>query len=389
MKKQRNTLTPAITMIPVNQPLIAKNALKYVSDCIKTGWISSAGTYITRFEEAFAKFVGIKHAITTTNGTTALHLALATLGIGPGDEVILPDHTMFACAAAVIYTGAKPIVVDVERGTGNIDTSQIEKKFTKRTKAIMPVHIYGHPADMDPIVKLSKKYKLAIVEDAAEAHGALYKGKMVGSFGTINAFSFYANKIVTTGEGGMVVTNDDKLAQKARMLKDLAHSPKRRFLHEEIGFNYRLTNLQAALGLAQLEEVNRFIQKKQWMAKLYNELLADIEGITLPAEKPWIRNVYWMYAMLIEDSFGITRDELQKRLKDADIDTRTFFIPLHRQPALIKPGHYTGREKDYPIADEISQRGMYLPSGLAITKKEIEMICYTIHEIARKAKKKK
>ena len=376
-------------MIPVNQPLIAKNALKYVSDCIKTGWISSAGTYITRFEEAFAKFVGIKHAITTTNGTTALHLALATLGIGPGDEVILPDHTMFACAAAVIYTGAKPIVVDVERGTGNIDTSQIEKKFTKRTKAIMPVHIYGHPADMDPIVKLSKKYKLAIVEDAAEAHGALYKGKMVGSFGTINAFSFYANKIVTTGEGGMVVTNDDKLAQKARMLKDLAHSPKRRFLHEEIGFNYRLTNLQAALGLAQLEEVNRFIQKKQWMAKLYNELLADIEGITLPAEKPWIRNVYWMYAMLIEDSFGITRDELQKRLKDADIDTRTFFIPLHRQPALIKPGHYTGREKDYPIADEISQRGMYLPSGLAITKKEIEMICYTIHEIARKAKKKK
>lgn len=370
-------------MIPVNQPLIAKNALRYVSDCIKSGWISSAGSYINRFEEAFAAFIGVKYAITTTNGTTALHLALATLGIGPGDEVILPDHTMFACASAICYTGAKPVVVDVDRDTWNMDVTKIEKKITKRTKVIMPVHIYGHPVDMDPVLNLAKKYHIRVVEDAAESHGALYKNKMVGSFGNINAFSFYANKIVTTGEGGMVVTNDTKLAARARMLKDLAHSAKRRFLHEEIAYNYRLTNLQAALGLAQLQEVKRFIEKKLWMANLYNQLLSDLKGITLPPHKPWARNVYWMYAILIEDSFGITRDELQRKLKEKGVDTRTFFIPLHRQPALKKLGLYQGTEKEYPVSNEISERGMYLPSGLAITKRQIEMVSYAIHEIAR------
>ena len=376
-------------MIPVNQPLIANRAITYVSDCIKTGWVSSAGSYIGRFEEEFAKFIGVRYAVTTTNGTTALHLALATLGIGPGDEVILPDHTMFACADAVCYTGATPVVVDVERDTWNMDTKKIEKKITKRTKVIMPVHIYGHPVDMDPIIRLAKKYRLYIVEDAAEAHGALYKKKTVGSFGHINAFSFYANKIITTGEGGMVVTNDSKLAARARSLKDLAHSPNHRFLHEEIGFNYRLTNLQAALGLAQLEEANRYIRKKQWMATLYNQLLTDIEGITLPVQKPWAKNVYWMYSILVEDRFGVTRDELQHKLKEKGVDTRTFFVPLHRQPALIKLGYYRGNEKDYPVSDDISARGMYLPSGLAITKKQIETVCNAIHEIARHAKKRR
>lgn len=369
-------------MIPVNQPLIAKNALTYVSDCIKTGWVSSAGTYISRFEESFAKFVGSDHAITTTSGTTALHLALASLRIGHGDEVILPDHTMFACAAAVVYTGAKPVAVDVERDTWNINVSQIETKITKRTKVIMPVHIYGHPADMDPITKLAKKYRLAVVEDAAEAHGARYRGKMVGSIGTINAFSFYANKIITTGEGGMVVTNNKNLAKRARMLKDLAHSPKRRFLHEEVGFNYRLTNLQAALGLAQLEEVNRFIKKKLWMASLYNQLLSKIEGVTLPPKKPWANNVYWMYAVLIEDAFGMSRDELQIKLKHQGIDTRTFFIPLHRQPALINAGYFKGRQH-FPVSEEIANRGLYLPSGLAITETQIRAVCKAIATIQK------
>ena len=374
-------------MIPVNQPLISKNALKYVSDCIKTGWVSSAGTYISRFEYEFAKFVGMKHAITTTSGTSALHLSLATLGIGPHDEVIVPAHTMFACAAAVVYTGATPIVVDVERDTWNMDVSLVEAKISKRTKVIMPVHIYGHPVDMDPIIALAKKYRLTVVEDAAEAHGALYRGKMVGSIGTIGAFSFYANKIITTGEGGMVVTNNEKLAKRARSLRDLAHSPKRRFLHEEVGFNYRLTNLQAALGLAQLEEVDRFIRKKLWMAQLYNKHLSKIEGITLPPKKPWAKNVYWMYAIVVEDAFGISRDELQKKLYERGIDTRTFFIPLHRQSALKRLGLVTS--DTYPVADEIAERGMYLPSGLAITKKEIEEVCDTIHEIARNVRKKK
>lgn len=368
-------------MIPVNQPLIAKNALKYVTDCIKTGWVSSAGSYITKFEKEFARFIGVKHAITTTNGTTALHLALATLNIGPGDEVILPDHTMFACADAICYTGAKPVPVDVERDTWNINPQRIEKSITKRTKVIMPVHIYGHPVDLDPILKLAKKYKLSVVEDAAEAHGALYKKQTVGSFGNINCFSFYANKIITTGEGGMVVTDNDGLASRARMLKDLAHSPNRRFLHDEIGYNYRMTNLQAALGLAQLEEVDSFIKKKLWMASLYNELLANVEGLTLPAQKSWARNVYWMYGVLIEDNFGITRDELQLELKKQGVDTRTFFIPIHKQPALIKLGHYKDNNNKFPVSNEISIRGMYLPSGLAITEQQIRDVVSSIKKI--------
>lgn len=241
--------------IPVNEPLIAKNATKYVLDCLETGWVSSAGTYIEKFEKAFAKYLGVKHAITTTSGTTALHLALLTLGIGSGDEVIVPTLTMIASVNSICYVGAIPVLVDSEPETGNIDPKKIEEKITKKTKAIMPVHLYGHPADMDKIMEIAKKYKLAVVEDAAEAHGAEYKGEKAGSFGKINCFSFYGNKIVTTGEGGMVVTNDDKLAERARSLKDLAHSKKRRFLHEELGYNFRMTNMQAALGLAQLEEI--------------------------------------------------------------------------------------------------------------------------------------
>lgn len=368
-------------MIPVNEPLIAKNALSFVSDCIKTGWISSVGSYIQRFEQEFAKFQEVKYAVTTTSGTASLHLALAALGIGKGDEVILPDHTMFACAAAIIYTGAKPIPVDVERTTWNIDVSLVEKKITKKTRAIMPVHIYGHPVDMTPLLRLAKKYKLFVIEDAAESCGGEYKGKKVGSLGDISCFSFYANKIITTGEGGMVTTNNKKLAQKARALKDLAHSPKKRFLHTEVGFNYRMTNMQAALGVAQLEEIKTFIEKKRWMANLYNLRLKNIEGLTLPIERPWAKNVYWMYAVLVEDSFGIQRDELQKRLKEKGIDTRTFFVPIHQQPALKKLGF---KEKNsYPVSEEISKKGLYLPSGLAITEEQIKTVCKAIAKIKK------
>lgn len=370
-----------IFMIPVNEPLIAKNALSFVSDCIKTGWISSAGSYIQRFEQEFAKFQQVKYAVTTTSGTAALHLALATLGIGKGDEVILPDHTMFACAAAIIYTGAKPIPVDVERTTWNIDVSLIEKKITKKTRAIMPVHIYGHPVDMTPLLRLAKKYELFVIEDAAESCGSEYKGKKVGSLGNINCFSFYANKIITTGEGGMITTNNKKLAQKARALKDLAHSPKKRFLHTQIGFNYRMTNMQAALGLAQLEEVETYVEKKQWMANLYNLQLKNIEGLTLPIERSWAKNVYWMYAVLVEDSFGIKRNTLQKRLREKGIDTRTFFMPIHKQPALKKIGFKDN--SSYKVSEEISQKGLYLPSGLAITQEQIETVCRTIVEIKK------
>lgn len=373
-------------MIPVNKPHISKNAVKYVTECVKTGWISSSGSYIKTFEENFAKFIGVKHAITTTSGTAALHLALLALGIKKGDEVILPSHTMIASAAAIVYTGATPVLVDVERDTWNMNVSQIENKITKRTKVIMPVHIYGLPVDMDGILKLAKKYKLYVVEDAAESLGAKYHGKMTGSLGTIGCFSFYANKIVTTGEGGMVTTNSDRLAKRLRILKDLAHSTKRRFLHNEIGYNYRMTNMQAALGVAQLEEVKEYIEKKEWMASLYKQKLSKIWGLSLPVENKNTTNVYWMYGILVENSFGITRDELIKKLFEKGVETRTFFIPMHRQPALRKLGLYKGEK--YPVSDEIALRGLYLPSGLAITKEQIETVCRIIEDIKNNAQKR-
>jgi perosamine synthetase len=365
--------------IPVNEPVISKNALKYITDCIKTGWISSAGSYLKDFEEKFSEYLGVKYSITTTNGTTALHLAILALGIKKGDEVILPSHTMMASAAAIVYTGATPVLVDVERDSWNMDVTQVEKKITKKTKAIMPVHIYGHPVDMDPIIALAKKYHLYIIEDAAESMGAEYKGRLTGTIGQVGCFSFYANKIITTGEGGMVVTNNKRIADRARLFKDMAHSPQRRFLHKEIGFNFRMTNLQAALGVAQLEEVKKYIDKKRWMASLYNHRLSKIKGLTIPIERDWAKNVYWMYGILVENEFGMSRDELMQKLYKMGVDTRTFFIPMHRQPALTRLGLFKGEK--YPVSDEIGRRGLYLPSGLAITKKQIVTVCEAIKAI--------
>jgi perosamine synthetase len=395
-------------MIPVNEPLLAKNALRYVTECIETGWISSAGRFIRRFEEEYASYLGVKHAVTTTSGTTALHLALASLGLGPGDAVIIPDLTMIAVPYAVLYTGARPILVDVDRETYNLDPAgvreyisgccvlhQAEGKLVDKTtgltvRAIMPVHLYGHPCAMDEILELARLYNLAVIEDAAEAHGALFfpGGKSdqpipAGAIGDVGCFSFYGNKIITTGEGGMVVTNDDPLAERARRLKDLAHDPRRRFLHTGLGFNYRMTNLQAAVGLAQLEEIDRFIEIKQKMAKAYGELLAGIKGLTLPREKPWARSVYWMYAVLVEEEFGLSRDELTERLKERGVDTRTFFIPVHRQPLFLDKEEYRGRA--FPVSEELSRKGMYLPSGLALTPGQIGTVCGEVRRISQGA----
>jgi perosamine synthetase len=363
-------------MITVNTPLVAKNAQKYVSDCIKSGWLSSAGSYIDKFEKNFADFVKVKYAVTTTNGTASLHLAMTALEIGPGDEVIVPDLTIISCALAVIYTGAKPVLVDVEKDTGNIDPKKIEDKITKKTKAIMVVHLYGHPANMDPILSLAKKYNLKIIEDAAEAHGAEYKGKIVGGLGTVGCFSFYGNKIITTGEGGMLVTNDETLYKRAKLLKDLAHSPKRRFVHEKIGFNYRLTNIQAALGTAQLEEVSSYIEKKRNMAKLYIEGLKDIPEIELPKEMNYAKSVYWMFPILVSKNCPITRDQFREKLKNLGVDTRDFFYPLHDQPVLLNLGLF--KNEKYPVTTDLSKRGFYIPSGLALTKKEITQVIKAI-----------
>ena len=368
-------------MIPVCEPLLGEKELEYVADCLKTNWISSAGKYIAKFEQGFADYCNCKHGITTTSGTTALHLALVALKIGKGDEVILPAFTMAACVFSVVYTGAKPVLVDAEPEIWNMDVAQIERKITPKTKAIMPVHIYGHPCDMDAIMDIARKYKLYVIEDAAEAHGAEYKGKKAGSIGDVSCFSFYANKIITTGEGGMIVTSDDNVADRARRLKDQAFSKERRFLHTEIGFNYRMTNIQAAIGLAQLENIERLVEARRKNAALYNKLLNGIPGVTLPKEKKWAKNVYWMYSIVIEDEFGKSRDELMAFLKQKGVDTRTFFIPMHVQPAFRSMGLFEGER--YPVSERLGERGLYLPSGSGLTAEQIQTVCAAMKEASK------
>ncbi|MDD5041369.1 MAG: DegT/DnrJ/EryC1/StrS family aminotransferase [Candidatus Peribacteraceae bacterium] len=378
--------------VPVNEPVIPAEARQYVLEALESGWVSSAGKFIQEFEEAFARYLGVKHAITATSGTAALHLSLSALGIGPGDEVIVPDFTMIASAYAVLYTGASPVFVDCDPETFTLDVSQLEAKITPLTKAIMPVHIYGHAADMDPILALARERKLSVVEDAAEAHGAEYKGRLCGTMGTVNAFSFYGNKIITTGEGGMVTTDDDAIAERVRSLKDLAHSPAKRFVHESIGFNYRMTNLQAALGLGQMKHIGEFLRKKQWMAQRYFDGLQDIAGLRLPVTKSWAKNVYWMYAVLVEDSFGMTRDAFRAELKTRGIDTRDFFTSCAAQPAIraLTPAPFGSaqglrqslRQGPFPVTEDIAERGLYLPSGLALTEEQIAAVIAAVHSIA-------
>ncbi len=360
-------------MIPVCEPKLGKKELEYVIDCIKTNWISSKGKYITEFEEKFSSYCGAKYGIAASNGTTALHLALASIGLKPGDEVIIPTFTMIATANSVTYTGAKPVLVDSESVTWNIDPAKIEEKITRKTKAIMVMHTYGHPCDMDPILELAEKHNLYVIEDAAEAHGAEYKGKRVGALGDAGCFSFYANKIITTGEGGMIVTNDEKIAEMAKLLRDQAFEPKR-FFHQHIGFNYRMTNLQAAIGVAQMELIDKSVETRRRNAKLYNSSLRGVEGITLPPEALWAKNVYWMYTVLVEDSFGMKRDKLMGYLREKGIDTRSAFYPIHVQPVYAK--QY--KKEKYPVAEELSRKGINLPSGNTLTKDQIKYIVESI-----------
>ncbi|MFH1457247.1 MAG: DegT/DnrJ/EryC1/StrS family aminotransferase [Patescibacteria group bacterium] len=365
--------------VPVNEPVISEEAKKNIYEAVETGWISSAGKFVEEFEKKFADYLDIKHAITTNNGTTALHTALLSLDIKKGDEVIVPAFTMISSIFSIIYTGAKPVFVDCELETYNIDPTKIEEKITRNTKAIMPVHIYGHSCDMDPILKIAKKHNLFVIEDAAEVHGGEYKDKKCGTMGDIACFSFYGNKIITTGEGGMVVTNDDKLADKARRIKDLYHSEKKRFIHEDIGYNYRMTNMQAAIGCGELRHIDEYIDKKNWMANLYAKKLKQIKGIKLPITKPEVKNVYWMYSILIDKKkFGTNRDNLRKKLKDVGVDTRDFFYSPTDQPLLKKMFKNFGK---FPNTDYIANRGLYLPSGLAITEEQINYACQQIKAI--------
>jgi len=298
-------------MIPVCEPTLNGNEKKYVLDCLDTNWISSNGKYIELFETKFAEFCNVKYGVSCSNGTTALHLALAVLNIGKDDEVIIPDFTMIATINSVLYTGAKPIVVDSEMQSWNMDVDKIEEKITEKTKVIMVVHTYGHPINMEKVNEIAKKHNLFVIEDAAEAHGAEFNGKKIGSLSDIACFSFYANKIITTGEGGMIVTNNEKYAERAKLLKNHAFT-KPRFVHHEIGFNYRMTNIQAAIGLAQVENVDKLVEARIKNAQLYNQKLKDVKGVILPPEQSNVKNVYWMYGILIEKEFGMSAKEVMK-----------------------------------------------------------------------------
>lgn len=352
--------------LPMASPTFPGNELRYVTECVLKNWISSQGRFVTEFESAFAKFCGVKHGIAVSNGTVALHLALVLAGVGPGDEVIVPTLTFIATANAVRYTGAVPVFVDSEPGTWGMDAEEAERAITPRTKAIIPVHLYGHPVDMDRINALAVKHNLIVIEDAAEAHGAAYKGKKVGSLGDIGCFSFYANKIVTTGEGGMLTTNDDRLAERARVLRDHGMSKTQKYWHDEIGYNYRLTNLQAAIGVAQMEQIEYLLEQRAEIEAQYGERLERDPRIELPKTAPWGRRVNWLYTVLLREE--IDRDLVIELLKDKDIESRPVFYPVHSMPP------YASGET-FPVAGRISRRGLSLPTYARMRRAEIERVC--------------
>lgn len=366
-------------MIPVNEPLFDGNEKKYLNQCIDQAWISSEGPFVKKFEEGFSSYLGLRYGVAVCNGTAALEVALAAIGITQDDEVIMPTFTIISCALSIMRLGAKPVLVDSEPETWNIDTDQIESKITDRTKAIMPVHIYGHPVDMDPVMELSRKYRIKVIEDAAEVHGAEYKGQKAGSIGDVACFSFYANKIITSGEGGMVVTDNEEIAARARTYRNLCFRPEKRYYHTELGYNFRMTNLQAAVAVAQLEQIEKLIQIKRQNAALYKEYLTDLEGIKLSVEKEWAKNVYWMYGIEMKDEVKMDNEELDRRLREKGIDTRPFFLGMHEQPVFHKMGLFEG--ESYPVAERLSRRGLYLPSGLALREEQIETVCQALYDI--------
>jgi len=371
-------------MIPVNEPLIGKKEFEYVNECLKTGWISSAGKFIEEFEDKFAAYINRKYGIAVNNGTNALILALRVLDLPAGSEVVMPTFTIISCALACIYNNLKPVLVDCKLDTWNMNVSQIEEKITEKTKAIMVVHIYGHPVNMDPMMKIAKKYNLYIIEDAAEAIGAEYKSQKCGTFGDVSCFSFYANKTITTGEGGMVLTDDDKLAEKLRRLRNLGFIPQRRFYHEELGYNFRMTNIQAAIGLAQLEKIEEHINIKRKIGKLYIELLKDVSCLRLPVEKEWAKNIYWMYGIVLDEKTRMKAEEFGKKLLENGIQTRPFFLGMHEQPVFHKMGLFI--DEHYPVAERIAKQGLYLPSGLTLKEEEIKEIAKAMEKITRKVK---
>ena len=375
-------------MIPVSEPFLGNREIEYVTECVRTGWVSSEGRFIPAFEEAWAEYCGRRHGIAVCNGLVALQLALAALDLQPGDEVIMPAFTIISCALAVVYAGGTPVLVDSDPMTCTLDPAQVAERITPRTRAIMAVHLYGHPADMDCILQVAQKHGIAVIEDAAESHGAEYLSgraghqpvwKKCGSFGTYSAFSFYANKVITTGEGGMVLVDDLRDAEKLRSLRNLCFQSGRRFWHEDLGYNFRMTNMQAALGLAQIERVDEIVAKKRWIGAQYTDRLKAIPHLRLPVERPWARSVFWMYGVVLDESSGMDAVEFAKALAARGVQTRPYFLGMHEQPVFRRRGWF--QSDSFPVAERLARQGLYLPSGTALSAEQIDSVAAHVKEI--------
>ena len=372
--------TDPVGFIPVSEPLFGIEEQENVAECLRTGWVSSEGHYVKEFEEKCAAYCDSKYGIAVSSGTTALQVALQCLELEEGDEVIVPSFTIISCVIAVLEAKGKPVLVDCTPDTWTMQVDQIESKITTKTKAILAVHIYGHPVDMDTLFELAEKYSLTIIEDAAEAHGGKYKNKNCGGLGDISILSFYANKLVTTGEGGMLLTNYQEYASRARSSRNMCFLPEERFLHKKIGHNYRMSNLQAAVGVAQIDRLDKFVLRKREVARRYVEKLNDLP-VTLPIEKPWATNIYWMFGVILEDTVNQSKQQITENLLARGVETRSFFRGMHEQPVLQELGLF-GDER-YPITEKIFRRGFYLPSGQALTDSQIDTVCVMMHEVFR------
>jgi perosamine synthetase len=375
-------------MIPVNEPLLNGNEKKYLNECVDTGWISSEGPFVKRFEQQMALAVGRRHGVAVCNGTVALELAVAALGLEPGDEILMPTFTIISCAAAIVRCGCVPVLVDSDPLTWNMDVEklkakvkdEIERKGNGKIRAIMVVHIYGLPVDMDPVLELADQYGLKIIEDAAEMHGQTYRGRPCGSFGDLSTFSFYPNKHITTGEGGMVLTDDDQLADRCRSMRNLCFQTQNRFMHEELGYNFRMTNLQAALGVAQLERLDEFVARKRRMGTRYTELLSGTDGLELmPVRVEYAENIYWVYGLLLKDEVPFEAKEAMRKLGQKGIGTRPFFFPMHEQPVFQKMGLFL--DEHYPVSERLARRGFYVPSGLALQEAQLDEVATAVKDM--------
>lgn len=368
-------------MIPISNPSLHGNELRYVTECVTSGWVSSVGPFVGRFEQAFAEYCGTAHAVSCSNGTTALHLALLALGVQPGDEVIVPTLTYVATANAVAYCGATPVFVDAEAATWNMDPGQIEALITERTKGIIVVHLFGHPVDMDPILEVARRRGLFVLEDAAEAHGAEYKGRRVGAIGDAATFSFFGNKIITTGEGGMITTNDARLAGEMRRLKNHGMDPHRKYWFETVGYNYRLTNVASAIGLAQLERIDWHLEEREKIAAWYREELAGVPGLSWQAEMPWAKHVWWLFTVVVDETIPLGRFDVLAGLTARGIEGRQIVYPIHQLPPYQRPDH-RGR---FPVSERVVDRGIHLPTWSGLTRDQIVQVCDGVKACLRAA----